>query len=105
MKESGVVAFAKHTVLRVISVLFRKDRIVFESNPEFSCNTYPVYRYLIDEKHIDEKYEIVWLVKDKEKYADCGLKNHVFLEYSKVDDSLKKKVEYLWTLATARAQG
>ncbi|MBQ6018724.1 MAG: CDP-glycerol glycerophosphotransferase family protein, partial [Clostridia bacterium] len=103
MKESGVVAFAKHTVLRVISVLFRKDRIVFESNPEFSCNTYPVYRYLIDEKHIDEKYEIVWLVKDKEKYADCGLKNHVFLEYSKVDDSLKKKVEYLWTLATARA--
>ena len=103
MKESGPKAFAKRAALRVISVLFRKNRIVFESNPEFACNTYPVYRYLIDEKHIDGKYEIVWLVKDPEKYADCTLPNHSFIEYSKADDPLKKKIEYLWTIATARA--
>lgn len=103
MRETGIKAAAKRAVLRTVSVLFRKNRIVFESNPEFSCNTYPVYRYLLDEKHINEKYEIVWLVKDKEKYVRSELKNHMFLEYSKPDDPLKKKIEYLWTLATARA--
>ena len=103
MKETGLKADAKRAALRVISVLFRRDRIVFESNPEFSCNTYPVYKYLVDKKHINERYEIVWLVKNKEKYADAALPNHRFLEYSKPDDPLKKKFEYLWTLATARA--
>ena len=103
MRETGLRAGVKRAALRVISVLFRRDRIVFESNPEFSCNTYPVYKYLVDEKHINERYEIVWLVKNKEKYADAALPNHRFLEYSKPDDPLKKKFEYLWTLATASA--
>lgn len=103
MRETGLRAGVKRAALRVISVLFRRDRIVFESNPEFSCNTYPVYKYLVDKKHINERYEIVWLVKNKEKYADAALPNHRFLEYSKPDDPLKKKFEYLWTLATARA--
>ncbi len=103
MKETGVKARLKAAALGAISVIFRKNRIVFESNPEFSCNTYPVYRYLVDEKHIDEKFEIVWLVSDKSKYADCRRKNHRFLEYSDPGDPAKKKLEYLWTLATARA--
>ena len=44
-------------------------RIVFESNPEFSCNTLPVYQEMM-RRRIDKEYEIYWLVEDKEKYKN-----------------------------------
>lgn len=80
-----------------------KNTIVFESNPEFSCNTYPVYRYLIDEKHIDDKYKIVWLVADPEKYSNSTLKNTSFLKYWDCTDSVMQKLRYHYILTTSRA--
>lgn len=46
-----------------------KKRIVFESNPEFSCNALPVYQEMI-RRGVDKEYEIYWLVENKEKYAN-----------------------------------
>ena len=46
-----------------------RKRIVFESNPEFSCNTLPVYKEMM-RRGIDKEYEIYWLVEDKKKYKD-----------------------------------
>ncbi|MCR5040906.1 MAG: CDP-glycerol glycerophosphotransferase family protein [Clostridia bacterium] len=103
MRDTGYKSDVKRAALRAISVLFRRNRIVFESGPEFSCNTYPVYRYLVDEKHIDEKYELVWLVEDAGKYTQGVPERHRYLEYSHPDDPPLKKLIYLWTLATAKA--
>lgn len=80
-----------------------KNTIVFESNPEFSCNTYPVYRYLIDKKHIDDKYKIVWLVADPEKYKNSNLKNTEFLKYWDCTDSVKQKLKYHYIMTTSKA--
>ena len=46
-----------------------KKRIVFESNPEFSCNTLPVFKEMM-KRGIDKEYEIYWLVENKEKYKN-----------------------------------
>lgn len=46
-----------------------KKRIVFESNPEFSCNTLPVFKEMM-RRGIDKEYEIYWLVENKEKYVN-----------------------------------
>ena len=46
----------------ICNVLPLKNRIVFESNPEFSCNTLPVYKEMV-RRGIRDKYEIYWLVE------------------------------------------
>lgn len=80
-----------------------KKRIVFESHPEFTCNTYAVYRYLIDEYHIDDKYKIVWVVGDPDKYKNSSLKNTSFIKFWQKTDPLMTKVNYHRTLAGAKA--
>jgi len=47
-------------ILKIFSLLPTKDRIIFESHPEMACNTYPVYKYLL-EKGLNKKYEFVWI--------------------------------------------
>ena len=71
-KKSDIVEKVLEAYKGALRHLPIKNTIVFESNPEFSCNTYPVYRYLIDKKHIDDKYKIVWLVADPEKYKNSN---------------------------------
>jgi CDP-glycerol glycerophosphotransferase (TagB/SpsB family) len=89
--------------IKLISLLPTRKRIVFESNPEFSCNTYPIYKYLIDEFHIDDEYEIVWLVKDKKKYDKSKYKNTRFVEYAPQDSSILKKIIYMYYLVSSKA--
>jgi len=76
--------------------------IVFESNPEFSCNTYPVYRYLVDKKHIDEKYKIVWFVSDPEKYKNSDLKNTEFIRYGDPSNPFLEKLKMFYILGTSK---
>ena len=56
-----------------------KNRIVFESNPEFSCNALPVYEEMV-KRGIREKYEIYWLVENKDKYKEDASGNK-YLNY------------------------
>lgn len=75
-----------------------KKRIVFESNPEFSCNTLPVFKEMM-KRGIDKEYEIYWLVENKEKYKNdkSGVK---YLNYcEKGIGTLKLK----YILATSKA--
>ena len=46
-----------------------KDRIVFESSPDMSCNTYPVYREMLD-RGLNRKYEMIWMVEHPEAFAN-----------------------------------
>ena len=80
-----------------------KNTVVFESNPEFTCNTYPVYKYLVDEKHIDEKFRIVWLVNDdKNVKPPEGMKNVTFVKYIQNSRSLGDKLRYYTTVVPAK---
>ena len=75
-----------------------KKRIVFESNPEFSCNTLPVFKEMM-KRGIDKEYEIYWLVENKQKYKNdkLGVK---YLNYcEKGIGTLKLK----YILATSKA--
>lgn len=49
---------------RIFSIVKIKDTIVFESHNDFDCNCGAFYNYLI-EKGINDKYKIVWLIKNE----------------------------------------
>ena len=74
-----------------------RKRIVFESNPEFSCNALPVYQEMM-RRGIDKEYEIYWLVEDKEKYANDKSGVHYLSHHEKGIGELKKK----YILATSK---
>ena len=89
-------------ILFCFSQLPSKDRIIFESHPEMTCNTYPVYKYLL-EKGLNDKYEFVWLCNDVAKYNDCKEKNVSFLTNLKNAESFADKLKYMYRISTAKA--
>ncbi len=86
----------------VFSVLPTKKRIIFESNPELTCNTYPVYKYLL-EKGINSKYEFVWLTNDASKYNKADYKNTKFINHTKTAKSFFEKLRTIYYISTAKA--
>lgn len=74
-----------------------RKRIVFESNPEFSCNALPVYQEMM-RRGIDKEYEIYWLVEDKKKYKNDKSGIHYLSHHEKGIGELKKK----YILATSK---
>ena len=38
-----------------------RDEIIFESHPDFSCNSYAVYEYFVAKK-VNERFKLTWLV-------------------------------------------
>lgn len=58
MNKTGVSSFAK-SLLQKLPI---QDKIIFESRPDFACNTYPVY-LKFREKY--PKIKLVWMVKEK----------------------------------------
>ncbi len=89
-------------IMRCFACLPTRDRIVFESHPEMSCNAYPVYRYLL-EKGLQEKYQFIWLTEEKSRCPDLSGENVRFLTYSKDAKSVIDKLKYMYTIATAKA--
>lgn len=82
----------------ILKLLPLKNRIVFESNPELSCNALPVYEEMV-RRGIRDKYEIYWLVEDKNKYKDDTSGNK-YLNYIETGlGKIKKK----YILATSKA--
>ena len=62
--------FYKH----ILGILPVRDRIVFESNPDLACNTYPVYREMIS-RGLNQRYELIWMVSNPENFADVQEQN------------------------------
>lgn len=89
-------------IMKCFSCLPAKDRIVFESHPEMSCNAYPVYEYLL-KKGLNEQYEFVWLSEDKSKCKPLNVRNLSFLNYTKFASSFPEKLKTMYTIATAKA--
>lgn len=74
-----------------------KNRIIFESNPEFSCNALPVYEEMV-RRGIRDKYEIYWLVENKNKYIGDTSGNK-YLDY--VEHGIRK-IQKKYILATSK---
>lgn len=89
-------------ILKCFSLLPTKDRIIFESHPEMTCNTYPVYKYLL-EKGLNEKYEFVWLSEDASKHTGTKEKKVSFINNIKNAKSAAEKFKYMYYISTAKA--
>lgn len=89
-------------ILKCFSLLPAKNRIIFESHPEMACNTYPVYKYLL-EKRINEKYEFVWLSENAGQYNKADYKNTSFINYTKSAKSFTEKLRTMHYISTAKA--
>ena len=74
-----------------------KNRIVFESNPEFSCNARPVYKEMLH-RGINKKYAICWLVEDKNKYKNDKSGN----KYFNYEEHGFGKIKKLYILITSK---
>ena len=89
-------------ILKCFSLLPSKDRIIFESHPEMACNTYPVYKYLL-EKGLNKKYEFVWLSENASQYSETPAENTSFINYTKSAKSFTEKLKTMYYLSTAKA--
>lgn len=89
-------------ILKVFSLLPTKKRIIFESHPEMACNTYPVYKYLL-EKGINDKYEFVWMSENAGQYNKADYKNTSFINYTKSAKSFTEKIKTMYYISTAKA--
>lgn len=89
-------------IFRIFSVLPSKDRIIFESHPELACNTYPVYKYLL-EKGLNKKYEFVWLSENASQYSEAPSENTTFINYTKQAKSFGEKLKTMYYISTAKA--
>lgn len=89
-------------ILKFFSLLPTKDRIIFESHPEMACNTYPVYRYLV-EKGLNKKYEFVWLSENASQYSEAPSENTKFINYTKHAKSFSEKLKTMYYISTAKA--
>ena len=91
----------KDWIVKCMSLLPLRNTIIFESNPDFSDNTYWLFKYLVEEEHIQESYKLVWFMADISKRQDslCGAPI-VCVDHA--DDSLKNLFVKLYYLMTAK---
>lgn len=54
-----------------------RNFILFESNPDFSDNTRAVFDEMV-KRNVNDKYKLIWIVKDKTKFLDVKIKNVKF---------------------------
>lgn len=101
-----VLSLIKNSLLAIFSFIVnlfnkKKNVILFESNSDFCDNPRALFDYMI-EINLNQKYEIVWVVKkiDKMKKYFGKFKNVRFIEYSKPSLSKKFfKMIYFYSIA------
>ncbi|HHU84095.1 MAG TPA: hypothetical protein GXZ23_02845 [Clostridiales bacterium] len=79
-----------------------KKTIIFESNPAFTDNTWPVFKYLYDNMNISKDYKIVWLTNDRLKdKMPTGYEDVELMNYGSNCKSLRDKFYYRYLLFTS----
>ena len=66
--------------------------IVFESNPAFACNTYPVYKKILKAL---PSYTCVWIIHDRKMWHN---EPNAKVIYDGADKTFKEKVLYGWCM-------
>lgn len=93
-----MIKLIKNIAKYILNKLPMSNIIVFESNPEFACNTYPVYKEL-ERRGFQKKYKFIWLVEDKRKYK--ATKELSFMNY--VPKNLWETIQRIYVLKKSRA--
>ncbi len=79
---------------------YPNKKILLESEPDLSCQTYPVFEYML-EQGLNKKYKLIWLVCDKENYKDVHIKNVKFVNFT--PKNWWEKFCWMYRLCTCRA--
>lgn len=67
----------KNALIRLIPL---KNIIILESNPDFTDNAKALFDLMI-KNNVNDKYKIVWFVRDPEEFKDIHIKNVEFLHF------------------------
>ena len=94
--DSIIKAFYK-----IASGLPTSKIIIFESNPPFADNTYWFFKYLAENTDVADRYELVWMLKDRKDFKDelCGKKIKCILQKP---ETVKEKLEHIYYRAFSR---
>ena len=58
----------KKIILQLLKIIIpMKNIIIFESYPDFSDNSYYIFKYLVEKYNIQDKFKLVWFVYDYEE--------------------------------------
>ena len=79
---------------------YPNKKILLESVPDLSCQTYPVFEYML-KQGLNKKYKLIWLVYDKKKYKDVHIKNVKFENFT--PKNRWEKLCRMYRLCTSRA--
>lgn len=71
----------KRIINFLVSFLPVQNHIILESHPDLGGNTYPLFQVMLKEK-LNEKYPLIWLVNDKDKYKNYNVENVYFKNIS-----------------------
>lgn len=86
---------------KATSFLPRAKAIIFESSPNYSDNTYWFFKYLVENTDIADRYELVWILKDKKdvKTELCGQKIKCIL---REPETFREKIDHIYYTAFAK---
>lgn len=76
-----------------------ENRILLETNDDFTDNGRALFDYLIDNAY-NEKYEIVWLVHEPEQYRKFVTKNVKFVQNFKKNSGIRRAEAYKYALTS-----
>ena len=97
----GVKAFIRKAAEAVFqSRWYPNKKILIESVPDRSCQSEPVFQYML-EKGINKRYKLIWLVSDKKKFKDVHIKNVKFVNFT--PKTRWEKLTRMYRLCTSRA--
>ena len=78
-KVTKLFVNAKYGLFNLLCGLFpMNDEIIFESHPDFTCNSYALYQHML-QRGVDKTYKLTWLVREPEKHRADPAQNLDFL--------------------------
>ena len=76
-----------------------ENRILFETNDDFTDNGRAIFDYMI-ENGFNKKYELVWLVHDPSKYKKYEQENVKFIQNFKKHSTIRRAEAYRYALTS-----
>lgn len=90
----------KSIIKKIFLIIPVRNIILMESNPDYSDNAKIIFNKLVENK-VNEKYKIIWFVKDSKKYKNIKIKNVKFISvYSKYN--IIEKIKQIYYIFSAK---
>ena len=89
----------KTILKKMMDIIPLQNKVVLESNPDLSDNTYSLFEKMVEEGY-NKKYKFYWLVQEPKQFSYCCIPNVRFVKWN--PQSAIEKIRKLWTLYTAK---